>query len=88
MSPGLGFVNVPRTNSLLWSTYHWKTAARERPHGWVDPPSGTILQLYSVIYGGTARMLQAASDSAAAARADAVAQRVSGELAKGNRFSQ
>jgi hypothetical protein len=87
LSPGLGYVNVPRTKSLLWDTYHWKTAARERAHGWVDPPSGTILQLYSVIYGGTARMLQAAGDSAAAARADSVAQRVSQELAKGNRFS-
>ncbi|HVL16772.1 MAG TPA: hypothetical protein VM387_02200, partial [Gemmatimonadales bacterium] len=70
----------------LWNTYHWKTAARERPHGWVDPPSGTILQLYSVIYGGTARVLQAAGDSATAARADSVAQRVSAELSKGNRL--
>ncbi len=87
LSPGLGYVNVPRTKSLLWNTYHWKTAVRERPHGWVDPPSGTILQLYSVIYGGTARMLQAAGDSAAAARADAVARQVSEELAKGNRLS-
>jgi hypothetical protein len=86
LSPGLGYVNLPRTKALLWDTYHWQTAARERPYGWVDPPSGTILQLYSVIYGGTARVLQAAGDSAGAARADSVAQRVSAELSKGNRL--
>jgi len=86
LSPGLGYVNLPRTKALLWDTYHWQTAGRERPYGWVDPPSGTILQLYSVIYGGTARVLQAAGDSASAARADSVAQRVSAELSKGNRL--
>jgi len=86
LSPGLGYVNVPRTQALLWDTYHWKTAARERPFGWVDPPSGTILQLYSVIYGGTARVLQAAGDSATAARADSVARKVSEQLSKGNRL--
>jgi hypothetical protein len=46
LSPGLGYVNLPRTKSLLWDTYHWQTAVRNRPYGWVDPPSGTILQLY------------------------------------------
>ena len=70
LSPGLGYVNLPRTKALLWDTYHWQTAGRERPYGGVDPPSGTILQLYS----------------ASAARADSVAQRVSAELSKGNRL--
>ncbi|HKU60372.1 MAG TPA: DUF2723 domain-containing protein [Gemmatimonadales bacterium] len=86
LSPGLGYVNVPRSEALLWDTYHWKTAVRDRPFGWVDPPSGTILQLYSVIYGGTARVLQARGDSATAARADSVAREVSAQLSKGNRL--
>ena len=86
LSPGLGYVNLPRTRSLLWDTYHWKTAMRERPYGWVDPPSGTILQLYSVIYGGAARVLEAAGDSAQGAKADSVAKKVSEELSKGNRL--
>jgi hypothetical protein len=86
LSPGLGYVNLPRTQALLWNTYHWKTAVRDRPFGWVDPPSGTILQLYSVICGGAARVLQAAGDSAAAARADSVARQVSEQLSKGNRL--
>jgi hypothetical protein len=86
LSPGLGYVNLPRTKSLLWDTYHWQTAVRNRPYGWVDPPSGTILQLYSVIYGGAARVLETAGDSAQAAKADSVAKQVGGELSKGNRL--
>jgi hypothetical protein len=46
----------------------------------VDPPSGSILQLYSVVYGGMARAYEAAGDSAVAARADSVAQAVNREL--------
>lgn len=86
LSPGLGYVNLPRNQKLLWDTYHWRTAARDRPHGWVDPPSGTILQLYSVIYGGAARVFLAAGDSALAARSDSVAREVSRELTRGTRF--
>jgi transmembrane protein TMEM260 (protein O-mannosyltransferase) len=86
LSPGLGYVNLPRTESLLWNTYHWKTAVRDRPHGWIDPPSGTILQLYSVIYGGAARVLESAGDSAQGARADSVAKAVSAELSQGDRL--
>jgi hypothetical protein len=86
LSPGLGYGNLPRTKALLWDTYHWQTAARDRPYGWVDPPSGTILQLYSVIYGGAARVMEAAGDSALGAKADTVAKLVSQQLSKGNRL--
>ncbi len=86
LSPGLGYVNLPRNQKLLWDTYHWRTAARDRPHGWVDPPSGSILQLYSVIYGGAARVFLAAGDSALAAKSDSVAREVTRELTRGTRF--
>ena len=33
LSQGLGYLDLPRTKSLLWDTYHWKTAARQRPRG-------------------------------------------------------
>ena len=39
-------MDYPRTDNLLWNVYHWKTATRPRPRGWVDPPSASILQLY------------------------------------------
>jgi Protein O-mannosyl-transferase TMEM260-like len=80
LSQGLGYLSYPRSSRLLWQVYHWKTATRPRPYGWVDPPSGSILQLYSVVYGGMARAYEAAGDSAVAARADSVAQAVNREL--------
>jgi hypothetical protein len=83
LSPGLGYLNLPRTKTLLWDVYHWKAATRDRPRGWIDQPSGSILQLYSVIYGGAARAFEAAGDTAMAARADSVARRVSAELSEG-----
>jgi len=86
LSPGLGYVDLPRTKQLLWDVYHWKTATKDRPVGWVDPPSGSILQLYSVVYGGSAETLAKAGDSTLAARADSVARRVSEELREGAEF--
>ena len=83
LTPGLGYINLPRTKKLLWDTYHWQSAARDRPRGWVDQPSGSILQLYSVVYNGSARALAAAGDSALAAKADSAARKVSEELAQG-----
>jgi hypothetical protein len=83
LSQGLGFLDTLRTRRLLTDTYHWKTAARDRPRGWVDQPSGSILQLYAVVYGGSARALEAAGDSADAKLADSVARRVTAELSGG-----
>ena len=80
LSPGLGYVDLPRTEALLWDVYHWQTATRERPFGWVDPPSGSILQLYSVVYGGSARVFEQVGDTARAAQADSVARAVNREL--------
>jgi hypothetical protein len=86
LSPGLGYVDLPRTKRLLWDVYHWKTATKDRPVGWVDPPSGSILQLYSVVYGGSSETLAKAGDSTHAARADSVARKVSQELRQGGEF--
>jgi hypothetical protein len=80
LSQGLGYVDVPRTRTLLWDVYHWQTATRDRPFGWVDAPSGSILQLYAVVYGGSARVFEAAGDSALAAKGDSVSRQVSREL--------
>jgi hypothetical protein len=80
LSPGLGYVDVPRTKVLLSDVYHWRTATRQRPFGWVDAPSGSILQLYSVVYGGSARVFEQVGDSARAALADSVSREVNREL--------
>jgi hypothetical protein len=84
LSPSLGFLDVPRTEKLLWDVYHWPTAARDRPRGWVDRPSGSILQLYAVVYAGAARAFDNAGRRDLAARADSVARGVSQNLSPGS----
>jgi transmembrane protein TMEM260 (protein O-mannosyltransferase) len=86
LNPTLGYMDVPRTEKLLWDVYHWKSAARDRPRGWVDQPSGSILQLYSVVYGGAAKTFAAKGQSAMAARADSVSNAVQKNLSRGAPF--
>jgi hypothetical protein len=81
-SQSLGFLDLPRTEKLLWDVYHWKSAARDRPRGWVDLPSGSILQLYAVIYGGASKAFAAAGKDGEAARADSVAKAVQRNLTR------
>jgi hypothetical protein len=80
LSQGLGYLDLPRSSSLLWDVYHWKTATRDRPFGWVDPPSGSILQLYAVVYGGVARTYESSHDTLHAQKADSIAREVNREL--------
>jgi transmembrane protein TMEM260 (protein O-mannosyltransferase) len=82
LSSSLGYLDLPRTQKLLWDVYHWKSAARDRPRGWVDQPSGSILQLYAVVYGGASKAFATAGQAAMAARADSVAKRVSRNLGR------
>ncbi|HYF39107.1 MAG TPA: DUF2723 domain-containing protein [Gemmatimonadales bacterium] len=83
LNQSLGYLDLPRTQKLLWDVYHWQSAARQRPRGWVDPPSGSILQLYSVVYGGAAKSFAAAGQSELAARADSVSNAVTRNLERG-----
>ena len=73
LSPGLGYVDLPRTKKLLWDVYHWRTATSDRPAGLggsavrLDPPA---------LFGGLRRVVgdaRKAGDSTLAARADSVA---------------
>ncbi|MEO8089940.1 MAG: DUF2723 domain-containing protein [Gemmatimonadales bacterium] len=86
LSPSLGFLDLPRTEKLLWDVYHWRAATRNRPRGWVDRPSGSILQLYSVVYSGAARAFAKAGNNALAARADSVAREVAQNFTPGSPF--
>lgn len=72
----LGLVDVDRTRALLFGTYHPEAATRSRPYGWVDAPSGSILQLYGIAYGGFAPTLQAMGDSANARKAETITRAV------------
>jgi hypothetical protein len=65
---------------LLWDVYHWKSAARERPRGWVDPPSASILQLYRIVYDAAGETFGQHGLPELSARADSVANAVARNL--------
>ena len=71
----LGYVNVPRSDRLLFDVYHHHSAAKARPRGWVDPPSEGILTIYGITYQTIAPTL-AAKDSAKAIQARAIADSI------------
>ena len=76
LSRGMGFIDLARSRSLLWNQYQWQGVSRDRPRGWMDQPSVSILELYAIIYGGMSDAWREAGDTATAARADSVAQAV------------
>ena len=76
LSQGLGYVNLPRSERLMWDVYHWKSAAWARPRGWVDPPSASILSLYAVIYGGMSDVMRQKGQTKEAERADSISRAV------------
>ena len=71
----LGMVNVPRTRALLFDVYHYRSAARDRPRGWVDRPSEGILTTYGLLYQAMAMPLRE-RDPATATRALAIADSI------------
>lgn len=70
---GMGYIDVERTQRLLFEVYHPEAATRQRPRGWVDPPSGSILQLYWLVYRGHADLLRQRGDTVAATVSDSIA---------------
>jgi hypothetical protein len=73
--PLLGWVDVERTERLLFEEYHVARVARSRPRGWPDPPSSGILSLYGLLYRAYADYtLGRAPDSLRTARAAQAAQ--------------
>jgi len=81
----MAYADLARTKALL-EAYRWQSATRERPRGWVDAPSASILRLYSIIYGGMAATLREHGDSALADRADSISSRVDSEVRKAGQF--
>ena len=80
LSQGLGYVDVPQSDRLMWGVYHIAEAARLRPRGWVDPPSASILSIYAVIYGQMSGIYLQVGDSVKAARSAELARAVQANL--------
>ena len=81
LSPSLGFLDLPRTEKLLWDVYHWKTAARRSSHvaGW----TGRRARSFSCIRWCTAGRRgpsRLPGRTRLAARADSVARGVAQNL--------
>jgi hypothetical protein len=76
LSQGLGYLDVARTRELLSDVYHWQSVARDRPRGWTDTPSSSILQLYSLTYRGSAATFAALGDTAFAQQANAIGRAI------------
>ena len=71
----LGWVNLPRTDELLFDVYHARSAGRSRPRGWLDRPSEGIPALYGLIYQAMVPVLKQ-RDPKLSARAEALADSV------------
>ena len=80
LSQGFGYLDIPSSDHLLWKEYRWPAAARQRPRGWVDPPSSPMLRLYRHMFGIMARVYQNTGDSVQAVRADSVVQMIERNL--------
>ena len=76
----MGWMDLDRAKSLLWKGYRWQSAARNRPRGWVDDPSKSIIELYGVIYAGMGATLRQQGDTVLAVRADSIAAAVAASL--------
>ncbi|HEX9729576.1 MAG TPA: DUF2723 domain-containing protein [Gemmatimonadales bacterium] len=63
---GFGWLDLPRTETLLFDVYHPESAARERPRGWTDQPSENILSIYYITYATYTGLIQQVGDSATA----------------------
>jgi hypothetical protein len=59
----LGWIDLKRSQELLFDVYHPESAARARPRGWIDTPSENILTLYYVTYALFGEILKQAADS-------------------------
>jgi hypothetical protein len=81
----MGYTDLERSKTLLEKGYRWTSATRNRPRGWVDAPSASILRLYAIIYGGMAGVFREHGDSTLAARADSIAKAVENEIRKSGR---
>jgi Protein of unknown function (DUF2723) len=72
----MGFVDVPKTRTLLFEVYHPEAAAHDRALGWFDPPSASILSLYEIVYNGFSQVLLQTGDTTHATQAATIVQRI------------
>jgi hypothetical protein len=80
INPTVGLMDLPRTRELLERTYRWQAAAMDRPRGWMDPPSSSILELYNIVYRALGQTLSQQGDVAGAAKADSISAAITRQV--------
>ncbi|MGB7212482.1 MAG: DUF2723 domain-containing protein [Gemmatimonadales bacterium] len=80
LSPYIGYVDIDATDKLIWNVYHYQAVMRKRPFGWVDPPSGSILTVYGLIYASMAQVYAEKGDSVKGKNAEAVYEGVAAQM--------
>jgi hypothetical protein len=78
----LGWMDIETTRRLLFEVYHPETPARERPFGWVDTPSESIITLYAVVYAAFSEALAAIAADTTGGRADSSAANLVAEASE------
>ena len=57
----IGWLDLKTTETLLFDVYRHESVTRDRPFGWIDKPSETILTLYFIVYQSYAETLSVLS---------------------------
>jgi len=68
----LGWLDLETSETLLFDVYNHESVTRERPYGWIDEPSETILTLYFIIYQSYAETLSILSADSTGTVADSM----------------
>jgi hypothetical protein len=69
----LGWMDTKTTQTFVTEVYHPETVARDRPFGWIDQPSESIITLYAVVYAAFAEAIAATSRDSTGAITDSTA---------------
>ncbi len=72
----LGWMDVTTSRTLLFDVYHPEAAARERPFGWIDTPSESIITLYAVVYASFSDAFAAVADDTTGSLTDPAADQL------------
>lgn len=66
----IGWLDLAASETLLFDVYRHESLTRERPYGWLDEPSETILTLYFIVYQSYAETLSILSADSTGTVAD------------------
>ncbi len=82
-SRSVGWIDLEKAEPLAFEIYHPESASRDRPLGWTDRPSSTVVAVYGLLYGELARILSQRPDAADSTSISSVRARRAQQVAEG-----